>query len=64
MRSLARFFGHLPYVRLACLILAAIQIMPLPDEPKDRPSRSPGIVRGSPNRGHTVPLGRRDSYAA
>ena len=64
MRSLARFFGHLPYVRLACLILAAVQLMPLPDEPENWPSRSLGVVRVGLNRGHTVPLGRRDSYAA
>lgn len=40
MPSLARFVGNLPFPRLICLALAAIQLMPLPDEPESTPYRA------------------------
>ncbi len=34
MLSPVRFLARLPYPRLTCLLLAAIQLMPLPEEPE------------------------------
>ncbi len=49
MRSRVQFLARLPYARLACLFLAAAQLMPLPEEPEDCPSRSLGVVRAGPD---------------
>jgi hypothetical protein len=49
VRSRVQFLAHLPYARLACLFLAAAQLMPLPEEPEDCPSRSLGVVRAGPD---------------
>lgn len=49
MRSRVQFLIRLPYARLACLFLAAAQLMPLPEEPEDCPSRLLGVVRAGPD---------------
>jgi len=49
VRSRVQFLARLPYARLACLFLAAAQLMPLPEEPEDCPSRSLGVVRAGPD---------------
>jgi hypothetical protein len=51
-----------PHAHLTCLLLAAIQLMPLPEEPENRSSHPFGIVRASPDPlCHPPTLGRRDS---
>ena len=65
MRSRVHFLVRLPYARLTCLLLAAIQLMPLPDEPENRSNRCPGIAWVGPDSWSSqTTLGRRDSYAA
>jgi hypothetical protein len=49
VRSRVQFLARLPYARLACLFLAAAQLMPLPEEPEDCPSRSLRVVRAGPD---------------
>ena len=49
MRSRVQFLARLPYARLTCLLLAAIQLMPLPDEPENRSSPSFGNVLVGPD---------------
>ena len=49
MRSRVQFLARLPYARLTCLLLAAIQLMPLPEEPEHRSSRSLCIVWVGPD---------------
>jgi hypothetical protein len=63
--SSVRFLSRLPHARLACLLLAAIQLMPLPDEPDNVSDKHLAVVSVGPD--PVVPLttlGRRDSYAA
>ena len=49
MRSQVQFLARLPYTRLTCLLLAAIQLMPLPDEPENHSSRSLSLVWVGPD---------------
>ena len=49
MRSRVHSLARLPYARLACLLLAAIQLMPFPDEPENCPGRSLGVVQIGPD---------------
>ena len=49
MRSRVHYLARLPYARLACLLLASIQLMPLPDEPEDCPGHSLGAAQIGPD---------------
>ena len=49
MRSRVQFLVRLPYARLTCLLLAAIQLMPLPDEPENPSNCLLGIVWVGPD---------------
>jgi len=49
VRSQVQFLARPSYARLTFLLLAAIQLMPLPDEPEDRSSRAFGIVWVGPD---------------
>lgn len=49
MRSRIQFLARLPYARLSCLLLAAIQLMPLPDEPENHSRLSFGHVVAGPD---------------
>jgi hypothetical protein len=44
-----QYLARLPYSRLACLLLAAIQLMPLPDEPERHSSPTFGILSVGPD---------------
>ena len=65
MRRLIQYLAVLPYARLTCLLLAASQLMPLPDEPEHHDSHPLGIVSVGPDPlVRATTLGRRDLYAA
>ena len=49
MSSLSRFLAQLPYARLACLILAAAQLMPLSEEREAGLSISSAYVYAGPD---------------
>jgi len=49
VHSQVEFLARLSYTRLTFLLLAAIQLMPLPDEPESRSSRSLGVVWVGPD---------------
>ena len=49
MRSRVHYLARLPYARLACLLLAAVQLMPLPDEPEDCPGHSLDVALIGPD---------------
>ena len=44
MPSLIPFVSRLPYPRLICLILAAIQLMSLPESPEPLRASSTGLI--------------------
>jgi hypothetical protein len=54
VRNSVRFLSRLPQARLTCLLLAAIQLMPLPDEPETPFSKQLAIVSVGPD--PVVPL--------
>ena len=65
MPRLVQYLAFLPYARLICLLLAASQLMPLPDEPESRFDQALGIIAFGPDPlVRETTLGRRDSYAA
>jgi len=43
------FLVSLPYPRITCLVLAAVQLMPLPDERETQPGPALGIVTVVPD---------------
>jgi hypothetical protein len=49
VRSQVEFLARFSYARLAFLLLAAIKLMPLPDEPENRSSPSFGNVAVGPD---------------
>jgi hypothetical protein len=49
VRRRVHHLARLPYARLACLLLAAVQLMPLPEEPEDHPGHLLGVALIGPD---------------
>jgi len=65
VRRLVHYLAVLPYARLTCLLLAASQLMPLPEQPEHHARYPLGIVSTGPDPlVRETTLGRRDLYAA